>query len=148
MDNFGPQARQFFLEHPDWKPSIDSGCPIGWDNILSDALRELLALSVRRGARISIVQVKEKFAELRIYFRVSGERPQIYFDIRGADTRISGKYPPARAESVSAEAMAITNRASERSRQVCDVCGRPGAVRQGGWLRVFCDQHAPADDPE
>jgi hypothetical protein len=147
MENFGPLVQRFFLEHPDWKPSVDSCCPVGWDPILGQALSGLHDLAERRLVRISISQIKEKFAELRIYFRVVGEPDQVHFDIVGGDGRVvSARSPRASAASVNAEAMAIVNRASEESRRACQVCGQPGSVRPGGWLRVFCDDHVPQED--
>ncbi len=144
MDNFGPLVQRFLIEYPDWKPSIDSHCPVGWDPILGQALSELHELGERRSVGISIVQIKEKFAELRVYFRVAGEPDQVQFDIVGSDGRVvSARSPRASADSVRAEAMAIVNRASEESRSACQVCGQPGSVRPGGWLRVFCDAHVP-----
>lgn len=147
MDKFGPLVQQFLLQHPDWMPSIDSHCPVGWDPILGQALSDLHDLAGRRRVRISIVQIKEKFAELRIYFRVAGEPDQIQLDIVGSDGRVvSARSPRASADSVRAEAMAIVNRASEKSRSACQVCGQPGSVRPGGWLQVFCDDHVPPEN--
>lgn len=147
MDNFGPLVQRFFLAHPDWKPSIDSHCPVGWDSILGQALSELHALAERRRVQISVVQIKEKFAELRVYFRVAGEPDQIHFDIVGSDGRVvSARSPAASADSVRAEAMAIVNRASDESKRACQACGRPASVRPGGWLRVFCDDHVPREN--
>lgn len=145
MDNFGPLVQRFLLEHPEWKPSIDSHCPVGWDLILGQALSELHGLAERRRVQVSIAQIKEKFAELRIYFRLAGEPDQIHFDIVGSDDRVvSGRSPRASSDSVRAEAMSIVNRASEKSRSACQVCGQPGSVRPGGWLRVLCDAHIPS----
>lgn len=146
MDNFGPRVQRFFIEHPDWKPSVDSHCPIGWDSILGQALADLYELAHSRRARVSILQVKEKFAELRIYFHVAGEPPQIHIDIVGEGGRLSGRSPRASADSIREAAMAIVNRASEESRKACEVCGQPGSVRPGVWLRVFCDEHLPDEN--
>jgi hypothetical protein len=148
MEDFGPLVQRFLLEHPGWKPSIDSHCPVGWDPILGRALVDLHELARSRRVRISISQIKEKFAELRIYFSVAGEPEQFQFDIIGGNRRTSGRGPRAPADSVRAEAMVIVNRASEESRKACQSCGRPGSVRSGGWLRVYCDEHVPPENPD
>lgn len=147
MGNFGPRVQQFFLEHPDWKPSVDSHCPVGWDSILRQALAELYELAQIRGVQISILQIKEKFAELRVYVRVAGEPDQIQFDIVGSDGRVlSARSPRASADSIRAEVTAIVNRASDESKKACQACGQPASVRPGGWLRVFCDDHVPREN--
>ena len=30
----------------------------------------------------------------------------------------------------------------EKSYQICEVCGRPGKPREGGWVRTLCNKHA------
>lgn len=32
--------------------------------------------------------------------------------------------------------------AEDRSETICDACGRPGIMREGGWVAVRCDEHA------
>jgi hypothetical protein len=62
---------------------------------------------------VEVQQVKEKFGGLRFYFS-------------GGDERIDGMV-------LMAEAIA------ERT---CEVCGKPGRPREGGWIRTLCDEHA------
>lgn len=142
MDSFGPKARSFFEAHPDWKPSVDSFCPVGWDEILAQALGDLHELAERRRVSISIAQIKEKFAQLRIYVSVKGEPRQIHFDLVSERGVMSGKSPRASKDSVTAEAAAIVNRASDLSRRVCERCGEPGRLRSESWMRILCEQHA------
>lgn len=59
-----------------------------------------------------IQQVKEKFGGLRFY-------------INTADKRIN----------------AWTEFAESISRHVCEECGKPGELRNGGWIRTLCDEH-------
>ncbi len=142
MDSFGPKARSFFEAHPDWKPSVDSFCPVGWDEILAQALEDLYELAERRRASISIAQIKEKFAQLRIYVSVKGEPEQVHFDLISERGVLSGRSPKVSRDSVSAEAAAIVNRASDQAQMVCEQCGQPGVIRRSGWMRALCDSHA------
>ena len=59
------------------------------------------------------VQVKEKWGGLRFY-------------VDGADEHVQGMI--AMAEGMSY--------------RICEVCGRPGVTRAGGWVRTLCDDHA------
>lgn len=62
-------------------------------------------------------QVKEKFGTLRFYYE-------------GGDDYIS----------------AIINFAESESCHTCEVCGRRGKTRHGGWIRTLCDEHAKAEN--
>jgi len=59
------------------------------------------------------VQVKEKFGTLRFYYD-------------GGDRYIDG----------------LVNMAESMSAVTCEVCGNPGKIRTGGWVRTLCDTHA------
>lgn len=142
MESYGPKAQAFFAAHPEWQPSIDSCCSAGWDDILAQALEDLHDLAQRRRVVITIAQFKEKFAQLRIYIRVKGEPEQVHFDVFAAGALKSGRSPKVSRDSVTAEAVAIVNRASDQSQLVCERCGQPGVVRHFGWMRVLCDRHA------
>lgn len=62
---------------------------------------------------VQITQIKEKFGGLRIY----GHEFTDY--ISGAVTL-----------------------AEDMSYKLCEVCGSPGTLRTGGWIRTLCDNHA------
>lgn len=59
------------------------------------------------------VQVKEKFGTLRFYMNMETE-----------------------------EMSRAIREAEGRSASACEVCGRPGTLRGGGWLKTLCDAHA------
>lgn len=64
-----------------------------------------------------IVQVKEKYAGLRIY------------------------------TSYSTEKLEAAIRAAEReSYKTCEVCGKPGKTRGHGWIYAACDEHTNPQD--
>lgn len=58
-------------------------------------------------------QIKEKFGTLRFYYN-------------GGDEFIGGVI--SAAENISAH--------------TCEICGNPGKLRSGGWMRTLCDKHA------
>ena len=57
-------------------------------------------------------QVKEKFGGLRFYFH-------------GGDDYVHG----------------LVDLAEGMSYRLCEECGKPGKLREGGWLRTVCDEH-------
>ena len=59
---------------------------------------------------VEFVQIKEKFGGLRIY-----------------------------ARSASEDGWYILNEAEDKSYSICEVCGAPGKVRTGGWIKTLCD---------
>jgi len=58
------------------------------------------------------VQVKQKFGSLRFYTNGCNE-----------------------------DAKKLIDEAEEKSFKTCEVCGAPGKLRKGGWVRVLCDKH-------
>ena len=61
---------------------------------------------------VSIVQIKEKFGDLRFYYD-------------GGDDTISG----------------MVSMAEAWSKHTCETCGNLGQRRSGGWIRTLCDKH-------
>ncbi len=61
---------------------------------------------------VKVTQIKEKFGGLRFYYD-------------GGDATVDGMVRMA-------ESWAIRS---------CEECGKPGRTRDGGWIRVLCDEH-------
>jgi hypothetical protein len=68
---------------------------------------------IREPSKFGVVQVKQKFAGLRYY--------------TSHHTEEMGK---------------IINLFENLSYQTCEVCGRLGKPRSGGWIETLCDEHA------
>jgi len=93
----------------------------GWSGLIDEIfdLKESLNLS-----NVRIVQVKEKYAGLRVYIDLysSDENDPVYkFEKFLHDTEL-------------------------RSFKICETCGKPGAVRGHGWYYTSCDEHARNGD--
>lgn len=84
-----------------------NGVGPGWFPLLEQLDRDLAALD----SDYRLLQVKEKFAALRVY--------------------------PAGA--VSEEMNALIDAAAVLSAKTCERCGQPGVQRPGGWVIVLCD---------
>lgn len=84
----------------------------GWKPIVSKAIKELEAL----GARID--QVKEKFGGLRLYYHMEPDGDHTYL-----------------------KTDRIVDAAEAQCAITCEVCGEPGKIRHGGWIKTLCDKH-------
>ncbi len=82
-----------------------------------DVERARLEMARTRDEIPQAVQVKEKFGTLRFYVDGGNERSWTLIEL--------------------AEGM------SERT---CEVCGAPGTIRRGGWIRTLCDEHHKAPE--
>lgn len=60
-----------------------------------------------------ILQIKEKFGGLRFYVdNISGEVQDFIWEVE------------------------------DRSLGICEVCGKEGKPRDGGWIKTLCDEHS------
>lgn len=94
----------------------DAECGPGWKHLIEP----ILARAQLHG--VQVVQVKEKFGGLRIYWdppMVGNEAEPGVLDIFGKDVE-------------AAERM---------SWLVCEKCGQPGMVRDLPWIKVWCPSH-------
>jgi hypothetical protein len=94
-------------------------CGDGWYNIIDAACAQIGNRAYNNRLNnvefqpVVATQVKEKYGTLRFYYT-------------GGDDYIDGVV--SMAETISAK--------------TCEVCGAPGKLREGGWLRTLCDEHA------
>ena len=89
----------------------------GWFDIIDELSRKIIALDKQSGTTTEAVQVKEKFGTLRFYVDF------------GTD-----------------EVFEAIEEAERKSAVTCELCGKPGMLRRGGWLKVKCDECA-GDEP-
>ena len=97
-----------------FKDCFDFSPPDGWEPIVERLIDDLLFVD----PKMKIHQVKEKFAELRVYFD------------RGTDDTF--------------EAIAdLMHEAEEKCTNTCQRCGALGITRnKNGWYYVACEEHA------
>lgn len=63
-----------------------------------------------------ILQVKEKYGGLRFY-----------------------------VDNVDDDMLDFIAEMEMKSYKICEVCGKPGEAREGGWIKTLCDDHARKD---
>lgn len=92
-------------------------CGPGWFALIDDMATKLQAHIDASGCeQVKATQFKEKFGEVRFYFSGGDEACQ-----------------------------EIVREAESRSRTICDLCGAPGELGNGGgWLSVRCPEHVQA----
>ena len=62
---------------------------------------------------VKVIQVKEKFGGLRVYTDLHNE-----------------------------ELETVIQNVGYESFTICEECGKPGHLRDGGWYKTLCDEHA------
>ena len=94
-------------------------CGDGWYNII-DAVCAMIQNHERNNKLnnevmppVIATQVKEKYGTLRFYYT-------------GGDDYING----------------VVAMAEYMSGVTCETCGAPGEIREDGWIRTLCDEHA------
>jgi hypothetical protein len=92
----------------------DVYCGDGWFNIVRMLCRDIQAYLDWKPQvkQVTVAQMKEKFGTLRFYYD-------------GGDEYIRG----------------LVSMAESLSEVTCEECGKPGELRQGGWLKTLCDEH-------
>ena len=102
----------------------------GWYELIRKLCRELMEACAQAGRENDLVvdQVKEKYGELRFYFHLEGGT-------------VEENAP------LNHRLYDMIERYEETSKQVCELCGAPGELRElklrGGmvWYQTLCDEH-------
>lgn len=110
---------RFDFFHPE-KPRTETlmcfgfECGDGWFGLIWDLCEEIdKMLKANNVEGFEVIQVKEKLGGLRFYCNNSTK-----------------------------EIDQAINKAEEKSYTICEVCGKPGKLRNDGWLSTLCAEHA------
>ena len=90
--------------------------PVGWNEIV----REAFEFCEANGHDIKILQLKEKFGDLRIY------------------TQIQEGYQESEKFNANYKAF---NEITGRAYTTCAICGKPSTCMTTGWITPRCDEH-------
>lgn len=98
----------------------------GWLSIYANLFAAVdAALIQTEKQHFSWVQLKEKLGGMRAYHSV--------------DREACGD---ALADAIRAKVRPLVEAAEIAALKTCSVCGEPGELRRGGWIRTLCDAHA------
>ena len=115
-------------------------CSNGWFNLLDEMCAKINDAYIEEKMKPDIIidQIKEKYGTLRFYYHFDGNDPFINaFDAIGAGTlRIKPKGDKPVYEKISE----IVSWGEEQSGHICEICGKPGELRNNGWLMLRCDE--------
>lgn len=116
------EYRRIQAKHPSLV-TVRFECYVGWFPLIERYLDEVARLLAEHpGSEYRAWQVKEKFAGLRLY---AGTTADISDGVHAADAR-----------------------AEDEAERTCEVCGRPGVLRQRGqWYLTRCEDHADGGTP-
>ena len=110
-------------------------CDDGWFDII-DKLSEKIenVNNLNLGFIIVADQVKEKFGTLRFYYHTEATGDDLTEEQLRRNTLL--------AELVD-NAIDI---AEFKTEHTCEVCGKRGKLRDDGWIKCLCDEHAKKED--
>lgn len=120
------------------------GCAVGdgWYNVIKEMCREITQAYVEEGKEIDLIplQVKSKFARLRVYYCFDGDKPGICaMDFIGGDELTTVRFTPNET-TFRKKITNIIRKYEERSASVCEKCGGEGRVRTDlPWILTLCD---------
>ena len=95
-------------------------CDIGWFDIIDKCLSDILKICYEAGASVQIVQIKEKFGGLRIYY-----------DLEDAENNLD----------VYKQINDAIDIAEDESYTICEYCGEEGKLQRKGWWKTLCIMH-------
>ena len=106
-------------------PLYANGVGKGWFPLVEELHKRLKALD----PEYTVDQIKEKFGGLRFYWEPhSNSEGFSDYDDRATIDKMN----------------LLVDFATQLSYRICEDCGAPGKLRNGGWIRTLCDKHARA----
>jgi hypothetical protein len=131
-------------------PRIPGYIASGWHPIVMDLFHKIdQLLDDGEADQFRLVQIKEKFGRLRVYVTLA-DHYDLVGDIHQPGGVVTIKLPASDRESPRPSKLDVIQgyitEAAARSGIRCDVCGEPGVLRPGGWVRTLCDRHAAERD--
>ena len=99
-------------------------CDDGWYELLKEMFKEIVDRYKLAGLAVDleVLQIKEKFAELRVYYSFKQGDSPVNQELRNDIDKIIEAY-------------------ENKSNKVCEICGAEGGLKKKGYLmKTLCDQ--------
>jgi hypothetical protein len=125
-------------------PQVPSSVPPGWSSLIDRMLADIDGmLDDGCARRFQVLQIKEKFGGLRVYWRL-GRRQSAVIDAVTPDgllkVKLTARAASAVDQSVVEQIDARIQQAEDEASGTCQRCGRGDARRRSrGWLVTLCD---------
>lgn len=120
-------------------------CREGWYQLLHDLCQEITDKYAKENMPVDIVvdQVKEKFATLRFYYSFADTPTSIHaFDsLTGGGIRFypSTNNTDEKLSQLRRDIADIVKKYENKSRKICEKCGKPGEIRKLPRIQTLCD---------
>jgi hypothetical protein len=125
---------------------VSSHLPAGWYTLVDKLCADIEAiLSPAERSTFEVLQIKEKFAALRFYFRFGGAK-DTYIDIVGGGNigTLVSKSESEREDRMQS-LRELVEAAMQQSSSICETCGESGEIRNlKGYFVALCDRHSRA----
>ena len=122
------------------QPRVWSDLPEGWTELTHRLFSDLNAMLDDDAAkRFEVIQLKEKFAGLRVYWQLGTEQTTVLdFHVPGSVRRVDKG--PAKPTALFDRIKARVRQASEEAATTCQRCGNGSASANGsGWIVTLCE---------
>ena len=121
-------------------PRVWSDLPQGWTEVSDRLFADLDAMLDDDAAkRFEVVQIKEKFAGLRVYWELEKEQTTV-LDIIGTDSVQRVDKGPAKPTVLFDRIRARVKQAGEQAATTCQRCSNGSASAGGsGWITTLCE---------
>ena len=120
-------------------PRVWSDLPPGWTELANRLFVDLDAMLDDDAARrFSVIQIKEKFAGLRVYWQL-GQEQTLVMDFHGTGSVQRVDTDPATPTALFDRIRARVKQAGEEAATTCQRCGNGGAsANRSGWIVTLC----------
>ena len=132
-------------------PQIPSHLPRGWEGLVTRLMTDLnVMLDDSQAECFRFLQIKEKVAGLRVYWRLDSEEKTVAVDRPGGQSAQGVDTEPDESTTVAGRIAARVLQAEEEAAQTCQRCSQTGASNQpslGGVATLCaacCQQRAEA----
>jgi hypothetical protein len=131
------------------QPRVGSDLPQGWTDIANRLFADLDAMMDNVEAKkFAVIQIKEKFAGLRVYWELGKEKTMVIDTISSGSAQRLDK-PPEKRPALFNRIKARVAQASQEAAQTCQRCGNGGASAGGsGWIVTLCQTCRAQQDSE
>jgi hypothetical protein len=121
LEKYPKLYAQYYWDKKDTCMNWGFDCGDGWLKLIDGLSRRITKLDPE--GEIQAVQVKNKFAMLRFYFRAAGENKE---SLQLKHTAVG----------------ALVAQAEKKSTHLCEECGKKGKIRDdSGWYITLCEKH-------
>lgn len=137
IDDLVVQFPRLFHGRP---PQTWSDLPPGWLGVAVDLFADLNRLLDDRSAeQFDVLQIKEKFAGLRVYWQLGAQQTDV-IDLFGAGSIERIDIEPKRTTATFDLVKARINEAAVQASKTCQLCGElSGSGQSEGRLQTLCN---------